>query len=79
MRLTGLLLNFGLTLFVSNQVYNCNIHAIEVIMSTPIVECIANYSQARRPEVVAKIRDAIVKASLNVGLHQVLQRDFKDT
>ena len=28
-------------------------------MSTPIVECIPNYSEARRPEVVAEIRETI--------------------
>lgn len=42
------------------QVYNCNIYAIEVIMKTPIVECISNYSEARRPEVVDAIRQTIV-------------------
>jgi glutamate formiminotransferase / formiminotetrahydrofolate cyclodeaminase len=28
-------------------------------MTTPVVECVANYSEARRPEVVEAIRDAI--------------------
>jgi glutamate formiminotransferase len=42
------------------QEYNCNIHAIEVMMKNPIVECIPNYSEARRPEVVDAIRQSIL-------------------
>src|SRR3990172_5170264 len=43
----------------SQDEYNCNIHANEVVMKTPIVECIPNFSAARRPEVVAAIQQAI--------------------
>ncbi len=42
------------------QEYNCNIHAIEVMMKNSIVECIPNYSEARRPEVVDAIRQSIM-------------------
>ena len=39
--------------------YNCNIYATEELMTNPIIECIANYSEARRPEVVEAIAQAI--------------------
>lgn len=39
--------------------YNCNIHANEVHMKSPIVECIPNFSEGRRPEIVAAIRQVI--------------------
>jgi glutamate formiminotransferase/formiminotetrahydrofolate cyclodeaminase len=45
------------------QEYNCNIHASEEIMTQPIVECIANYSEARRPEVIEAIAQAILDIS----------------
>lgn len=43
----------------SQDEYNCNIRAKEVVVKTQIVECIPNFSEARRPEVVAAIRQAI--------------------
>lgn len=50
----------------SQDEYNCNIHANEVVMKAPIVECIPNFSAARRPEVVAAIRQAIAEVP---GVH----------
>lgn len=44
-------------------------------MSTPIVECIANYSEARRPEVVVEIREVIANVP---GVHVLDQHSDLD-
>lgn len=46
---------------MNKREYNCNIRATEGDMTEPIVECIANYSEARRPEVVDAIARAITE------------------
>jgi glutamate formiminotransferase/formiminotetrahydrofolate cyclodeaminase len=44
---------------INKREYNCNIRATEGDMINSIIECIANYSEARRPEVVDSIAKAI--------------------
>lgn len=46
---------------MNKREYNCNIRATEGDMTEPIVECIANYSEARRTEVVDAIARAIIE------------------